>query len=422
MVISMSKYIFKLIGQNIECKEIYDNKNVRYITDYEEFKHILLTICRSDYILRCNYIDMSLKTADSVYILKDHEELLTHPEMNVLLENVKHNIEMGNFIDTTQTHNISRTPKRNSMHHGKSVIRVSLFALTILLMINPFVGKLLNEEVTEKNNQDLQPGHEIVIEKPIVDNTFEIDDGVMVIEHSLVMNSAKPEQNPKIDTAVLEFEELSNTEKAEITKENYYNFIVKKSQELGLDANLMLGIATEERGTHSREIDSGGGLGLMQIQYNVWLNHDLTYYRLNPDTGIFEQKSVKVTDERMRNLETNIETGCMIFQECLRYSKYNIPVAIQMYNMGYGTMQKILGSYAEEKGITIEDILKNPTDIGWTKYREGYPGDPEYLEKVNMWILDNTFSVKNVFTNEDITFAFTNENEQNNEIINTYKK
>ena len=174
----------------------------------------------------------------------------------------------------------------------------------------------------------------------------------------------------------------------------------------------MLGIATEERGVHSTEIDSGGGIGLMQIQYNVWLGHDLLYYQLNSETGIYEAKYVKITEERLRNLETNIETGCMIFQECLRNSNYNLPIAIQMYNMGYGSMYKILESYANEKGITIDDVLKNSTDIGWTKYREGYPGNPTYLEKVNMWLYDNTFTVKNIYTNEDVSIAFTNLYEQ----------
>jgi serine/threonine protein kinase len=61
--------------------------------------------------------------------------------------------------------------------------------------------------------------------------------------------------------------------------------------------------------------------------------------------------------------------GCMIFQNCMGYMKYNTIAAIQCYNMGYGNMMKILSAYATDNNKTIDEVLLDTTDLGWLQYR-----------------------------------------------------
>ena len=152
----------------------------------------------------------------------------------------------------------------------------------------------------------------------------------------------------------------------------------------------------------------------MQIQYNIWIGKDITYYELNENTGEYEKHTKKVTDDMLRGLDTNIQLGCMILQNCLIDSNYNIPVAIQMYNMGIGTMRNILRSY----GTSLSKI--SPNDLGWLKYRRGHKGDPSYLENVNSWAEDSSYTVINVETGEQVSIEFTNETRKTN--TNTYSR
>ena len=63
-----------------------------------------------------------------------------------------------------------------------------------------------------------------------------------------------------------EFEDRSQSEKANKTKELYYNIIDKYSKMYGLPTNLMVAVATQECGVHQTTRSAGGGFELFQIQ------------------------------------------------------------------------------------------------------------------------------------------------------------
>lgn len=177
----------------------------------------------------------------------------------------------------------------------------------------------------------------------------------------------------------------------------------------GLDDNLLLAIGTQERGVHSDVKDPLGGIGLMQVQYDVWINKTVSYLERNPNTGEFEKKSITITDAMLKDLKSNIEVGSIILQTYLKIAKYNIPVAIQMYNMGDGALKSILRTYGSTCGKTLDEVLGDPMDLGWTEYRYLKIGDKKYLEKVNQWAENPTYRVLNLDTQEPVSFAFTND-------------
>ena len=181
---------------------------------------------------------------------------------------------------------------------------------------------------------------------------------------------------------ILNYEDRRHNPKATLCKENYYELISKYATMYGIDPNLMLAIATQERGTHSEKIDVDGGLGLMQLQYSIWHTTNgavLSAYNYETnETDVFECPL-----QDMEKLENNVRYGCMIFQNCMRYMNNNPIAAIQCYNFGSSNMKKVFNSYYISTGITMEEALADEKNLDWLDYRiDAQVGDPNYVENV----------------------------------------
>ena len=152
----------------------------------------------------------------------------------------------------------------------------------------------------------------------------------------------------------------------------------------------------------------------MQIQYNVLINKTLTVYELNEATGNYEQRELTITDDKLVSVDGNIRVGCAVLQYNLLENNYNIPVAIQSYNMGSNAVQTVISRYANDYGMRLEDVLNNPSDMGWINYRNSYGivGDYNYIENINSWVDNNSYTVIDVRTKQPVSFTFTNYNEQ----------
>lgn len=246
--------------------------------------------------------------------------------------------------------------------------------------------------------------------KPYVD---QLDNDDVLTHWSLHNNideqiQVRDEQEEQIPNLEISYENRSNTPKANHVIEEYGPLITKYANMYGVDPNLMIAIATQEKGSHSSIMDPGGATGIMQIQNAVWEGKEISAY--NFETG--KRDTFDVDSNMIKGLETNIRMGCMYFQNCLDYMNYNIPAAIQCYNMGSGNMRNILNAYANEQGLTKDDLLSNPFDTGWMNYRylsDG--GDESYLENVISWLGDSTnISVFNRNNDNNVELKITNSN------------
>lgn len=176
----------------------------------------------------------------------------------------------------------------------------------------------------------------------------------------------------------LQIEDETESEKANKTKELYYDIIEKYANMYGVLPSVILAIATQERGVHSDTIDQGGAIGLMQVQASVWDGKDLEVY--NYDTN--SKEKIHITLDNLRDVSFNIKVGCAIFQNYLKQMKGNYPLAIQSYNMGPSSVNKILNAYCLSCGKTYDEVI-NSDDLGWLSFRNSsYPGDSFYLEHV----------------------------------------
>ena len=392
----MIKYVIYKNSGGLVCHIKDSEGQESYIQSYSKFDAFLKVLNRSEYSVIINGKDIILKNNRRTVIVKNADITLNDKSLSELKDNIEDTINRKGFTNVSSKDGLNRKVTRKNKHVGKKVKIIVLIILGTLIAIN--LAYFCKSDSLACKNDSTKTITEIYDQ----DNNKTIG----LAEKSVLPDIKDKEEDIEIFT--LDFEDLSDTDKAKNTKENYYDIIDKYAKKFGLDTNLVLGIATQERGAHSSKIDEGGGIGLMQIQYSVWINQTVSYYELNESTNTYEKKSITITDEMLKNVDTNVEIGCIILQNCLIYSDYNIPIAVQMNNMGYGTLKKILKEYADDRGLTEKEVLDNPEDSGWLDYRDEYSGDPDYLENINKWILDNEFTVTNVLTGEQVSIKFDN--------------
>ena len=80
--------------------------------------------------------------------------------------------------------------------------------------------------------------------------------------------------------------------------------------------------------------------------------------------------------ENALDKKTNIKMGIMRYQNVLERYHGNERLALQSYNFGYGLVDLIIQIYADEKGITYDEVVDNFNDTGWLKYVKLASEDP----------------------------------------------
>ncbi|MBQ6538725.1 MAG: transglycosylase SLT domain-containing protein [Bacilli bacterium] len=213
------------------------------------------------------------------------------------------------------------------------------------------------------------------------------------------------------------FEDKTDSETYKYVENNYSDVIERVSNERGISSELLMGMVTQE--------SSGKDPNLMQITYSVWNDHVFTTY--NFETGKEEKivisnnpggykSSVKVlSPEDMNDPYNNITIGSLIFRDALETYDYNIPLAIQAYNFGYGNMNKVLSAYSEDSGRSRDLIISDTNNIDFTNYTNVVvgQGDSEYLNHVMRYVDTDKVSVKKLTNNDviDIDFQFRSQSQ-----------
>ncbi len=251
-------------------------------------------------------------------------------------------------------------------------------------------------------------------------------------ETVVVPETTEAEVEDEFEGLTYSYEDRTNNKKYQDCLDNYGDLIKKYAEMYGVDTNLAIAIATQERGVHSSIKDNGGGVGLFQVQESVWLNNKISAY--NFQTG--EKDSILVTKDNIGDLESNIRFGVMIIATCYNQMYGNIPATIQCYNYGYGNMTKVYNKYAYDLGLedfnrestgAFTDVEKrllcDQNNTGWMKpefirivNKNGYEiGDAKYLAHIFSYMGDefditfqnrdgsvNSMSVRSTRTVSDI--------------------
>lgn len=187
------------------------------------------------------------------------------------------------------------------------------------------------------------------------------------------------------------FEDRSSKENITNAK-RYEDIFEKYANRYGLDKNLLMAIAAQEStGDHYNNLgDNKPAMGIMQIEKAVHIGHDVKAYNFETN----QMETITVTKDKLQNIDTNIQIGSMILREYIENNNYNIPLALQTYNMGPGNMNKVLNTCASLENIEVSTMRNNPTNNKWLNYRAFlHVGDAKYVEHVFSF-LGNTSELK----------------------------
>ena len=195
----------------------------------------------------------------------------------------------------------------------------------------------------------------------------------------------------------LEYESRAYTDRNLLVRNNEETMaaIKKYANKYMIDENLVMAIASQERGTHSQTMDDGGGLGIMQVQVAVHPDGSAFSTVINDNGNIKKSQFVYHHNDYI-TLDGNIEAGCALLQYYLNYFNGNMAMAVYAYNSGQGPVNNAIVAYASETGLSYESIMANKSDLDWTKYLDR----EYYLPAVLSWL--DTDNLTMSYAHEDI--------------------
>ncbi len=337
--------------------------------------------------------EVERRNATDARISKDGKVIrIVYPDRVIFIKDYKQVFERVDARKKVDKYNASRASKY--MNGGRKAKRVSktgaitkgLMVLLIVVSVlsvshkikdfdDPFtpsanaawmsdvsqenIEKYLNEEQPDIEEKD--PGYDkLLMDTQMISLNDTLEAEKKELTNGELLAQLVEEKDTIYQNFNIDFSDRTSAEKAVSAKSNYYNLVSKYAKTYGIDKDLMMAIGTQEKGVHSTEIDPGGGVGLMQMQYQVWVNQDVKAY--NFDTNSWE--SFHVTDSNIRALDTNIKIACMYFQNCLVNMDYNVPAALCAYNWGMTSTKNKLSEFSQDRGLSLNEVLE-ANDTSW---------------------------------------------------------
>lgn len=345
----MKYLIFKITDGNYPICISKEEEKIEYIVASKESKKILLN---KENIKNIKIIDGIISFEIDGVIVKI-----------INYSNAKEESDLYNIIKYCKR---IRLQKKREYLRKKKVKRIKKIATnvtaTLLAGVTTFsiIYKLLKED-DEQFYEDFNEISTTDINQDYLNETIDYEN----------LNEQFVCQNYYVN-----YNDRTDTDKYKYTKNTYYDTIAKISNAYGIDPKIMLGIATQETGGEKMYFDSYAK-GLMQIEKSVWNNETLKAFNYNTNT----YENIKVDGNKLLDTEYNIRVACMIFQNCLRESNFNLPIAIQRYNYGIGNIKKVLKYCYGTSEVSIE------TGLDWLDSRNIINvGDSNYLEHVLSYI------------------------------------
>ena len=226
----------------------------------------------------------------------------------------------------------------------------------------------------------------------IQDTSFEYnlgnEDGIIIPESEAFENTYELNQMIEENDA-FHFTYTDRTNEKSLTNtKQYEDLFIKYGNMYGVDPNLLMAMAAQESaGNHYEHLKGNYGIGIMQIEKSAHLGSTLKAYNFET----CEMDYIKVTQDALEDLETNIQLGTIILRNNVEANDYNIALALQSYNFGPGNMSKVINVCREEKNLTKDEIINNCTNPEWLEYRNVINvGDSKYIEHVFSYIPNNS--------------------------------
>ena len=301
---------------------------------------------------------------------------------------------------------LNREYRKEKLRKSK-LNRLKLGTTAILLSAGITATLMLKENAKAMEFPIIEKTSNLAFEAIEVEPEIIIDGEEIIIDEESKTNETINQKTYSYDIDI-PFNDRTDSPKYINCKEQYGELITKYATMYGLDPNLMIAVATQESGVHNPSTDTSSAIGLMQIEKAVWNNKSITVY--NYETK--ENETFNIDIDTMKDLESNIKLGCMIMRQQMDYMRNNPVAALWSYNYGYGNMNTVLNAYANEKGVSINNVLDNYYDFSYitNKFYANLVsnGDSYYVEHVLSYMGDNPNLVMNVNDDKVIELNINN--------------
>lgn len=231
--------------------------------------------------------------------------------------------------------------------------------------------------------------------------------------------------------------------------EPYKDSVVARGNKWAISDQLLYDILSQEYGG---EDDKNN---ICHVVFSSWEDHVLQSY--NDEKGYDEkivltshpEKYEKILEDRsnedkpnavdqtisreeLKNPDTSLGVACSILQFTAKYYDGNLPLAVQAYNNGVGTVDEIIKTTAQSMGLTYADVVADKDSVVWLKYRDiGQKSDPNYFYNVAKHVSNptdntNTYSIQYrdkqgnlqssdyTFINQGLMTAYNETNDEEN--------
>lgn len=291
-----------------------------------------------------------------------------------------------------------------------------------------------NKEIKEEKKQDEELFNDIDTPMMYTDKTNNNTNNYKIIFYSDKDDVAKENVLPTeivsspndIYTFSNDYEDRSNNEYIQKIIDTYSNSIRHCSEKYGIDEKLIIAMICQENPKSDVNYTSVGGVGLLQVERQIWNNYTMNdidgnqvtincddindissdYEKMNKvaiykndlknnliNENDYEKYDINQEDiKKFENAEKSIEIGCMIFEYCENQIIENNNKNVYNYKLTDEECE-LLSIWAHNKGINqVENCLKNTNSFDETidLIKTTPYGDNEYLEHVISFLPNDT--------------------------------
>ena len=379
----------------------------KYVLKYED-KGIVLTDYQNDELITPDKLNDLVKSILNSEIknfinYQDNNLIIVFRGGSLVLKDYKRFFKLNKFKAIKDKYDMST--KRNAKvikHKGNGKVIV----LTSAMIISLLTGAILN-----KSNNKVSNDKGFNIEKITDDDLAKIQ-----VNKSNKINNDKDNLKSNAQVVNVSYVDNTNSDKLINAENNYSEIINKYAQKYGLDANLILAMCTQERGQHSSAVDTGGGLGLMQIQVSQHPDGSTIKTTTFDNNNKPHNSEFTFYEDDYKYLDGNVKAGCALLRSYLNEFDGNIIAALYAYNAGNTNVRNAIREYANNNNESYKNVLSEINNYDWNKYI-GYD-DNDYLSLVMQYYLDNSIKYFAIDDNNAVNYVICN---INNVLVNNDK-
>lgn len=341
---------------------------IRRTNSVKKIEELIAKLPSNPRVVEINNDDLKIVYQNhNTLVLKQYQKNLTTAIYESILDGIEE--------DTPIVKNVKKNNKKLAALALTTVILVSSVAIITSLGDE----KLGDDVIDNSSNQYVYV--EPAVEPKVVEQTepelvsqdnFVLENRLsqtqQILNNQIQNNLDIPISTKMTDYAINKVVKFINSDDGKYTFEVALDF--------GIDPYTFVCLMMGESSLNHEETIPGGkyyngfGVGICQLETPAGQEITAFNYNTNQNETLYE------TMENAIDKRTNIKMGIMRYQNVLERYRGNEKLALQSYNFGYGLVDLIVAIYADEKGISFDEVVDNYEDVGWLKYVYQASDDP----------------------------------------------